>query len=114
MHEAALADLARRYRKVKAVWQERSDALKAEMDALAPPRAAAAAGVERAELLARHEAIKARKGGIGAALMEADGSCSLCHTKVNTLLAEAVGAAATVEACEHCGRLLLARPAPEA
>ncbi|MFM7322284.1 MAG: zinc ribbon domain-containing protein, partial [Armatimonadota bacterium] len=113
-HEEALAVLARKYRKVKAAWQERSDALRAEMDALAAPRATAAAGVERADLLARHEAIKARKGGLGAALLEPDGSCSLCHTKVNTMLSEAVEAAATVEACEHCGRLLLPRPPADA
>jgi len=110
IHEGGLADLARRYRKVKAAWQERSDALKAEMESLAPPRADALAAVERADLLSRYEAIRGRKGGLGAAMLEADGSCSICHTKVNATLVDATKAAASVQACEHCGRLLL--PAP--
>jgi len=105
--ENVLKDLARRFRKVKVNWKERSDALKAEMESLASPRAEAAALVQRADLLARYDQLRPKKAGLGASLIGLDNTCGACHTKVNTTLADGARAGVAVQACEHCQRILI-------
>lgn len=105
--EGVLKDLARRFRKVKASWEERSAALKAEIESLAGPRVEAAALVERPDLLKRYDLLRPKKAGLGASLLGVDNSCGACHTKVNTMLADAARAGVEVQVCEHCQRILI-------
>lgn len=105
--EDVLKDLARRFRKVKANWQERSETLKAEIASLEQPRVAAAGMVERAELLKRYDILRPKKAGLGAAILGPDNGCGACHTKVNTTLADLTRAAGDVQFCEFCQRILI-------
>lgn len=56
-------------------------------------------------LLKRYEAIRAQRGGVGAARIEG-GVCSVCRTSLPTNLVRRVQAGETVELCENCGRIL--------
>lgn len=112
--ERALAATAEKYRIVRAAFKERQVALSGELSSLATERAARAKVVPAA-LLARYDALRGKKGGVGAALLDEHDSCGACHTRISSGLAEAARAARTVEVCEYCGRILvpatLVRPA---
>ncbi|MGC8668410.1 MAG: zinc ribbon domain-containing protein [Chthonomonadales bacterium] len=56
-------------------------------------------------LLKRYEAVRAQRGGVGAARVEG-GLCSVCHTSLPTNLVRRVQSGDTVELCENCGRIL--------
>ena len=104
--QAALDALAVRYRAVRNAYKERHAALSAEIAVWETERAAAAGPVP-AGLLTRYDGLRAKKGGIGAAVIEADGTCGACHTRLNTGLVDDAKAAASVQVCEYCGRILI-------
>lgn len=105
--EKALAALAATYRTIRAAYKERHAQLTAEIASDEAERATAAKPIPPA-LLTRYDAIRAKKGGIGAAPLEADGAtCGACHTRLNSTLTADVRAAHTVQVCEHCGRILV-------
>jgi predicted nucleic acid-binding Zn-ribbon protein len=81
-------------------------ALSAEIAVWETERAATAEPVPAA-LLTRYDGLRAKKGGIGAAVVEADGTCGACHTRLNTGLVDDAKAAAAVQVCEYCGRILI-------
>nr|CAA9288023.1 FIG137478: Hypothetical protein [uncultured Armatimonadetes bacterium] len=104
--QAALDALAVRYRAVRNRYKERHAALTAEIATLETEHAVAAKPVPAA-LLTRYEGLRAKKGGIGAAVVDADGTCGACHTRLNTGLVDDAKAAASVQVCEYCGRILI-------
>lgn len=104
--EARVAALADRYRALRTAYKERHAALSAEIGAEEAGRARAAAPLPGG-LLARYDGIRAKRAGIGAAAIEADGACGACHTRLNAgLVADAVSGR-DVQACEYCGRILV-------
>lgn len=103
--EAALASLADRYRVVRAKYKDQHAVLTAELAGLETLRKNAAAPVPPA-LLTRYEATRGKKEGVGAALIIGD-SCGACHTKLSTGQIDDTRAAKAVQACEHCGRILI-------
>lgn len=108
--EKELATLAGQYRQTRAAYKERHAELTAEIAAAEAERNVAVNAVSPA-LLARYEAIRPKRKGVGAAPLEADGvSCGGCHTQLNTTLVADLRAAQTVQTCEYCGRILI--PAP--
>jgi len=109
--EARLAALADAYRAIRAAYKKRHAELSQEIAGYEKDRAAAVKVVPAA-LLARYEGLRAKKNGIGAAVVEADGACGACHMKLNTQLTDDTKAAETPQVCEYCGRLLI--PAPPA
>ncbi|MES2460851.1 MAG: C4-type zinc ribbon domain-containing protein [Armatimonadota bacterium] len=110
--EQTLASLADQYRRTRAAYKERHAELTAEIAAEETLRAAAAKAVS-APLLARYEAIRPKKNGVGATPLEADGvSCGGCHTQLNTTLVADVRAAQSMQTCEYCGRILIPEPIP--
>lgn len=110
--EKTLSETANQYRTVRAAFKERHALLSGDLAVLDRERKAAAESVPPA-LLARYDAIRAKKSGIGAARCEDDGTCGACHTLLNTNLADAVKAAATIEICDQCGRILVPATHPE-
>lgn len=108
--QAGLARLADRYRQVRVAYKERDAALAAEIAAAEKERARAAKQVSPA-VLARYDAIRGKKNGVGAAALSPDGTCGACHTRIGSGLA--VAAAASVELCEYCGRILVPAPPTE-
>jgi len=104
--EALTVTLAARYRKIRAVYKDRHAELTAEIAALETDRKTVAAPVS-APLLARYDAIRAKKKGIGAAPLGADESCGACHTKISSYLAVEVRAGTALQVCEYCTRLLI-------
>ena len=104
--EAELAALAERYRVVRVAFKERHAALSKEIAAHGAARAARIRAVPAA-LLARYDGIRAKRSGVGAAEMDASGSCGACHTRLSSSRVDAARAARTVELCEHCGRILI-------
>ena len=104
--EATLTELAEAYRRIRAVHKKRHAALTAELEALTVQRATAAAPVPPA-LLARYEPIRVRKGGVGAAQIQADNTCGACHIKLNATLVDAVRTPEESQICEYCGRILV-------
>ena len=104
--ERALAATAEKYRIVRTAFKERHTALSGELGALASERAERVKSVP-ATLLARYEALRGKKSGVGAALLDASDSCGACHTRISSGLAEAARDARTVEVCEYCGRILV-------
>lgn len=108
--EAELTALAERYRKTRAIYQKRHAELTADIESLAAPRAAALAGVTDAELLRRYDAVRAKKNGIGAALVSDDNRCGACHTGVSAHIADAVRDGKAIAACESCTRILIPTP----
>ena len=75
--------------------------------ALEDSRAALAEKVPAA-VLARYEAIAARRDGVGAARL-VDGRCEACHVRVPSALADKLAhdPASVAEVCDECGRLLV-------
>lgn len=111
--EAGATALADKYRKTRTAYKERHAALSAEVAAHEKERADAARPVPPA-LLTRYDAIRARKGGLGAAPMNLDGTCGACHTRMNTGLDDDVRAGKAYQVCEYCGRLLVPMTRPPA
>lgn len=58
------------------------------------------------DLLSLYEKIRAQKGGVGAAAMEA-GTCLGCHTKVPAKEAERIRAEGGLQRCDNCRRILV-------
>jgi predicted nucleic acid-binding Zn-ribbon protein len=105
--EQALATLADQYRQTRAAYKERHAELTKEIAAEEANRSVAEKAVSPS-LLARYEAIRPKKNGVGATSLEADGvSCGGCHTQLNTTLLEDLRAAKAVQTCEYCGRILV-------
>jgi len=109
--EQKQAKLASRYKKIRAAYKDEHARLSAEVAEYEKARVIAAKPVPAA-LLTRYDAIRARKGGIGAALLGDDGSCGACHTRINTNLADDARAGKAVQLCEYCGRILIPPPPP--
>ncbi|MBC8104041.1 MAG: hypothetical protein H7Z41_15820 [Cytophagales bacterium] len=109
--EQTLATLAAQYRATRAAYKERHAELTAEITAAETEKAAAVTAVPPA-LLARYDAIRPKRDGIGATSLDTDGvSCGACHTKLNTTLTADVRASQSLQTCEYCGRILVP-PAP--
>ncbi len=104
--DALVASLTARYRKIRAVYKERHAELSAEIAVLEAERKTVATPVSP-PLLARYDAIRAKKKGVGAAPLGADESCGACHTKISSYLAVEVRAGTAVQVCEYCTRLLV-------
>ena len=109
--ETELTALADKYRGLRTDWKTRSAAINKEIAAGEADRATAAKPIP-APLLARYDAIRAKKGGIGAAAIDPDGTCGACHIKLSTGLIDLVRAARAPELCEHCARILVSLTAP--
>jgi predicted nucleic acid-binding Zn-ribbon protein len=107
--EAQLVALAEKYKSTRAAYKTQHAALSAEIAALEAERTTAARPVP-APLLTRYDAIRAKRGGIGAAPLQKDGTCGACHTKLNSHLIDDVRAGQSPQVCEYCGRILI--PAP--
>jgi predicted nucleic acid-binding Zn-ribbon protein len=65
-----------------------------------------AAGAIPADLLTLYERIRAAKGGVGAAALEA-GTCLGCHTKLPQRELERMRAEGGLQRCDNCRRILV-------
>lgn len=108
--EAAMTSLSDRYRVVRAKYKERHGILTAEIAGMEVERSIAVQALPAA-LLSKYEGIRAKKGGVGAAIVLPDGNCGGCHTKLSTSQEEDVRALQAAQLCEHCGRILIPTPA---
>jgi hypothetical protein len=104
--ETELLSLSERYKKVRAAYKERHAALAAEIAATEKERAEVIKPVTPT-ILARYDAIRARRGGVGIGVLSADNQCGACHTQVSSGIAGDARAAKSPQTCEHCGRLLV-------
>lgn len=102
--ENGLSKLAEQYRALRATFKEKSGALGKEVAAIEAERATVAKPITPA-LLSQYDAIRAKKNGVGVALIVGD-SCGACHTRLSSSLVDEVRAAKTPQQCEHCGRIL--------
>jgi uncharacterized protein len=60
------------------------------------------------DLLSLYEKIRAAKGGVGAAVLEA-GTCQGCHTKLPQVEFEKIRAEGGLQRCDNCRRILVIR-----
>ncbi|MBB6052050.1 zinc ribbon domain-containing protein [Armatimonas rosea] len=97
---------ASRFKKVRAHFEARQKELMAELASLQAPREAAAKEVTDASLLARYDALRGKKQGVGCAPVGEDDSCGACHTRVNSQSGEAARRGEVLVFCEHCARIL--------
>jgi predicted nucleic acid-binding Zn-ribbon protein len=104
--EADLVALAESYKGIRAAYKTQHTALSTEIATHGEQRTRAAKAVP-APLLARYDAIRARRSGIGAAPLQSDGTCGACHTKLNSNLIDDVRAGQAPQVCEYCGRILV-------
>jgi uncharacterized protein len=104
--EARLLALADKYKHLRSAYKEKQSEVAKEMSAIEAERAEAIKPIP-APLLSRYDGIRAKRGGIGAAVLSPDNTCGGCSTRLNaSLLAEARGGV-KAEICEYCGRLLI-------
>jgi predicted nucleic acid-binding Zn-ribbon protein len=105
--EAQQETLAGEYRAINATHKRRTAALTAELAALEPERAAAAAQVGDTALLARYDTIRGKKSnGVGIAPLAKDEVCGGCSTRINSTLALDARTGLAAQVCEYCVRLL--------
>lgn len=107
--ETGLTALAEKHRALRAAYKERSAALTKEIAAIQTERDQTAKPLTTS-VLARYEAIRAKKSGIGVSPLSPGPSCGACHTQLSSLLVDEVRAAQHLQQCEHCGRLLAPEP----
>ena len=104
--EKKMAVLAARYRKIRAVYKEKHDEHTAEITEYETERAEAIKPVPP-PLLGKYDAIRAKKSGVGAAVLASDGTCGGCHTRISSALADEARSGKAVQLCEHCARILV-------
>ena len=104
--ESGLRTLADHYKQVRGDYKQKHAELSAELVAQEKERAKAIKPIG-AIALARYDTVRAKRKGIGVALLPPDGSCGVCHTHLNSALVNAVRAAETIQTCEYCGRILV-------
>lgn len=95
-----------RFKKTRQAYEAKHQELTHELAALQAPRATAASAVTRPDLLARYEALRSKKQGVGCAPVSSDNTCGACHIRVNSQSADAARAGEMITVCEHCQRIL--------
>lgn len=104
--EAQLTAIAAKYKETRAKFKEQHQALSEEQKRHEDERAALLARLD-GELLKKYESVRARRNGIGVALLLDSGACGACYTVISKELSVAIRLERTLEACEFCGRYLL-------
>ncbi|MEI7833656.1 MAG: C4-type zinc ribbon domain-containing protein [bacterium] len=93
-----------RWQRVVAHTQAETKRLKAEIAVLVPPRAVAAAEVERM-LLRRYDELRTRHQGIGMAVT-GNNICPACHMTLTAQTLENMREGEIITCCDNCGRIL--------
>jgi hypothetical protein len=104
--EATLHQTADDYRVVRAHYKA-VEAETAKTIATCEPERTKAALPVSVGLLGRYDAIRAKKQGIGAAVIEPDETCGACHIRLNSNLVNMARGGTEIAFCEHCGRIVI-------
>jgi len=106
--DEALAQLSQKETGLVERFKQVGGALQAEIAAEEGERARVAAVLD-ADLLARYEAARESKGGVGAGRLEGD-SCSACRMALPAERISELAAGPEINVCPQCRRLIVVRP----
>ncbi len=106
-HTTELAEVDRERAEVRAVFEQKSHDLQAQLAAAADERRTAASGLPE-DLLALYEKLREQKGGVGAAALRRR-ECGGCRLTLNAADLAVIAKAPSdlVVRCEECNRILV-------
>ena len=102
----ALQAIAAEYRTVRATYKTRAAALEKEIKSCQPKRKKAAAEIKNPNLLAMYDRLRAKKLGIGIAVIQTDNTCGACHTRLSSGISLDTRGGLGIVTCETCARIL--------
>jgi uncharacterized protein len=101
-----LQAIAAEYRTVRGAYKTRAAALEKEIKSCTTKRKKAAAGIKNAPLLAQYDRLRAKKAGVGIAVIEKGETCGACHTRLSSGISLDTRGGLGVVTCENCARIL--------
>jgi uncharacterized protein len=105
-----LQGIAEEYRGIRAAYKVRAAELQKEINSCQPKRKKAMVQIKNPTLIAQYDRLRARKLGVGVAIIETGNTCSGCHTKLSTGVTQDVQGGLRVVTCETCARILATAP----
>jgi uncharacterized protein len=109
-----LQSIAQEYRVVRADFKVREAALLKEIKSCQPKRKKAVVLIKNTALLGQYDRLRAKKAGVGVAVIQAGNTCSACHTKLSTSVMQDTEGGLRIVTCETCARIIAPTPAPPA